>query len=66
MLPGHLVDDFWSEVAREISPRNPEKAAGEIDRFRRSLEEKGAEEAIYHWGVAEVAESIKRGGFKAS
>ena len=66
MLPGHLIDDFWSEVARELSPKNPRQAADEISRYRQRLESQGAGDVVYHWGAVEVAKSIQRGGFKES
>jgi hypothetical protein len=36
MLPGHLIDDFWSEVAKELSPNDPARAREEIRLMRGS------------------------------
>ncbi len=66
MLPGHLVEDFWDSVIRELESQkkvSPAQGREAIGRFREKMGSHGAEEAIYHWEPRDIARTIINGGF---
>jgi len=62
-LPGHLIDEYWNDVIRQLSTRCQlprEDAARKVALFRSQLASVDADELVYHRDALDVARSIEQ------